>query len=111
MPRSHTILARIDQYLYDQRLESEMLLRKRWAWIWMMVTFVGSIFSVFLFLFVMNLWPLSWVGFAFLAGYVVALPLYRRSKRFDLVINLLFSYFIVVIFFAILQVGGIPSNH
>jgi len=110
MPRSHTILARIDQYLYDQRLESEMLLRKRWAWIWMMVTFVGSIFSVFLFLFVMNLWPLSWVGFAFLAGYVVALPLYRRSKRFDLVINLLFSYFIVVIFFAILQVGGIPSN-
>ena len=110
MPRSHTILARIDQYLYDQRLESEMLLRKRWAWIWMMVTFVGSIFSVFLFLFVLNLWPLKWVGFAFLAGYVVALPLYRRSKRFDLVINLLFSYFIVVIFFAILQVGGLPSN-
>jgi signal transduction histidine kinase/DNA-binding response OmpR family regulator len=110
MLSNNKIVSGIDKYLFDQRLDSEMLLRKRWAWIWMMVTFVGSVFSVILFLFVLKLWPLKWVGFAFLAGYVVALPLYRSSKRFDLVINLLFSYFILIIFFAILQVGGLPSN-
>lgn len=110
MYKTDKILSRIDQYLFDQRLEPEMLLRKRWAWIWMMVTLIGSVLSVFLFLFILRLWPLMWVGVVFLAGYAVALPIYRRSKRFDLVINLLFSYFIIVIFFAILQVGGLPSN-
>lgn len=110
MLKTEAIISRVDNYLHDQRLEPELLLRKRWAWIWMMVTLIGSVFSVILFLFVLNLWPLQWVGYAFLAGYVLALPLYRRSKRFDLVINLLFSYFIIVIFFAILEVGGIPSN-
>lgn len=104
------IVSRIDQYLFDQRLEPEMLLRKRWAWIWMMVTLIGSVFSVFLFLFILKLWPLIWVGVFFLAGYAVALPIYRRSKRFDLVINILFAYFIIVIFFAILRVGGLPYN-
>lgn len=110
MLKINMIVSKIDQYLFDQRLEPEMLLRKRWAWIWMMVTLIGSVLSVFLFLFILKLWPLMWVGLVFLAGYAVALPIYRRSKRFDLVINLLFSYFIIVIFFAILKVGGLPSN-
>lgn len=108
--RSDKIVSRIDQYLFDERLEPELLLRKRWAWIWMMVTFIGSLCSVILFLFVLNLWPLTWIGMIFLAGYAVALPIYRKSRRFDLVINLLFSYFIIVIFFAIIQVGGLPTN-
>ena len=107
---SEKIVSWIDDHLFDHRLEPEMLLRKRWAWIWLMVTLIGSAFSVFLFLFVLNLWPLAWVGVTFLAGYVVALPIYRRARRFDLVINLLFSYFIILIFFAILQVGGLPTN-
>ena len=110
MTKSEKIVSRIDQYLFDERLEPELLLRKRWAWIWMMVTFIGSVFSVILFLLVLDLWPLAWIGVAFLAGYALALPMYRRAKRFDLVLNLLFSYFIIVIFFAILQVGGLPTN-
>ena len=110
MTRSDKIVSRIDQYLFDERLEPEQLLRKRWAWIWMMVTFIGSLSSVILFLLVLDLWPLAWIGVAFLTGYAVAIPVYKRAKRFDLVINLLFSYFIIVIFFAILQVGGLPTN-
>ena len=110
MFKINKIVSRIDQYLFDQRLEPETLLRKRWAWIWMMVTLIGSVFSMFLFLFILELWPLKWVGGFFLAGYAVALPIYRRSKRFDLVINILFAYFIIVIFFAILKVGGLPYN-
>ena len=110
MLTKENFISRVDRYLFDERLDPEMLLRKRWAWIWMMVTLIGSVFSVVLFLFILKLQPLTWVGVTFLAGYGVAFPLYRRSERFDLVINLLFSYFILIVFFAMLQVGGIPSN-
>lgn len=100
----------IDKYLADPRLEPEELLRKRWAWIWLVVTFIGSLFSILLFLFVFKHWPLWYYGVAFSAAYFVAFPLYRRLKRFDLVLNILFSFFIIDMFFGMLHYGGIPNN-
>ena len=107
---SKDIIDWIDKYLADPRLEPEELLRKRWAWIWLVVTFIGSLFSILLFLFVFKHWPLWYYGVAFSAAYFVAFPLYRRLKRFDLVLNILFSFFIIDMFFGMLHYGGIPNN-
>ncbi len=104
------ILAWIDRYLADSRLESEALLRKRWAWIWMVVTCIGVIFSTILFL-VLDVLQAWWAGPAFLMGYAVAFPLFRRLRRFDLVMNILFSYFIIAIFFAMLKFGGLETSN
>ena len=100
---------RIDRHLADSKLEPEALLRKRWAWIWMVVTCAGVIFSTILFL-VLDVLQAWWAGPAFLLGYAVAFPLFRRFRRFDLVMNILFSYFIIVIFFAMLKLGGIQTS-
>lgn len=104
------IISWIDNYLKDERLKPVEQLNKRWAWIWMVVTFIGSLFSSFLFLFVLKLWPIWWFGFAMIVSYLISLPLFRRIKRFDLVINLMFSFFIVLAFIVLLQVGGLPSS-
>lgn len=102
-------ISQVDRYLFDPRLGAEALLRKRWAWIWMVVTFVGVFFSIIAFLF-LGFWQFWWPGPAFIVGYAIAFPLFRRLIRFDLVMNILFSYFIIVIFFALLKVGGIKTS-
>ena len=107
---SKDALAWIDRHLYDPRLESEALLRKRWAWVWMLATLVFVLLMCFLFLIILQLWPLWYYGAAFLLGYGIAFSVYPRAKRFDLVINLLFSYFIIFVFFAILETGGLFTS-
>ena len=84
------ILSRIDRYLEDPRLGPEALLRKRWAWIWMVVTCIGVILSTIIFI-AIGFWQFWWHFPAFLAGYAVAFFLFPRVKRFDLVLNILFS--------------------
>jgi len=107
---SKNLLNRIDQYLYDPRLDSEALLRKRWAWLWMLTTLVFVLLMCFLFLIIFQLWPIWYYGAAFLLGYAVAFSVYPKAKRFDLVINLLFSYFMISIFFGILETGGLFTS-
>jgi signal transduction histidine kinase/DNA-binding response OmpR family regulator len=104
------VIAWIDRYLADPRLSSEALLRKRWAWLWMVVTFIMVLITVLYLLLVLNVWPLWWSGAAFIGCYLVAFLLYNRVQRFDLVINITFSLFIIFIFFAMLQIGGFPSS-
>ena len=106
--RKETI-SQVDRYLFDPRLGPETLLRKRWAWIWMVVTFVGVFVSTIAFLF-LGFSQLWWPGPAFIVGYAIAFPLFRRLIRFDLVMNILFSYFIIVTFFTLLKVGGITTS-
>ncbi|MCY1718888.1 ATP-binding protein [Prolixibacteraceae bacterium Z1-6] len=104
------IINRIDCHLADQRLDPEAKLRKRWAWIWMVVTFVFVVLSIAVTLFVWNLWPLSWFGIMFLLGYAIGFPVYRRARRFDLVINILFTVFTTGAMFAMLQTGGLTTS-
>ncbi|MCE4563099.1 response regulator [Maribellus sp. CM-23] len=104
------IIVRIDRYLADPRLDAETQLRKRWAWIWMVVTCVFVAITSFVELVILKLWPIWWFGFIFWAGYLIGFPLYRRMKRFDLVINILFTVFIVAALFAMLQTGGISTS-
>jgi signal transduction histidine kinase/DNA-binding response OmpR family regulator len=108
-PTRKEIITRIDHYLYDPRLESEALLRKRWAWLWMVFTFIGSLLET-LFALLWVDWPMAWGGYAFLFCYLVGFPIYRRAKRFDLVINTIFSIFIIIMFFVLIQIGGFPSS-
>ncbi len=105
-----SILARIDRYLADPRLEPEEQLRKRWAWIWMVVTFVFVVITSFIELVVLKLWPIWWFGVVFVLGYAVGFPLFRRLKRFDLVINIVFTVFTTAAMFAMLQVGGLTHS-
>lgn len=109
-PSGKEILASIDRYLYDPRLEPEMLLRKRWAWIWMVITFLGVVATTILFLSLWKAWPMVWSGIAYLSLYLIGFPIYRRVKRFDLVINIIFTLFIIIMFLVLLQIGGFPSS-
>jgi signal transduction histidine kinase/DNA-binding response OmpR family regulator len=109
-PTRKEIITRIDHYLYDPRLEPEALLRKRWAWLWMVFTFIGVLLTTISSLVLWIAWPMAWGGYAFLFCYLLWFPIYRRAKRFDLVINILFSIFIVIMFFVLVQIGGFPSS-
>jgi signal transduction histidine kinase/DNA-binding response OmpR family regulator len=110
LPGIQEILARIDRYLYDPRLDAEALLRKRWAWLWLIFTFIGVSGTIIYYLGVLKTWPTAWSGAVFMAGYIIGFPIYRRAKRFDIVLNLIFTLFIITIFFTILQIGGLPTN-
>jgi len=107
---STKIIEWIDRYLEDPRLDREKQLRKRWAWIWMVVTFIFVLLSIYVTLFIWKLWALSWFGFLFLLGYGIGFPLYRQIKRFDLVINILFTVFTTGAMFAMLQSGGLTTS-
>ncbi|MGC9355304.1 MAG: hypothetical protein ACP5D9_15765 [Mariniphaga sp.] len=107
---SKEIIVWMDRYLADPRLDAEAQLRKRWAWVWLVVSCVFIVITSFLELVVLKLWPLWWFGAVFVTGYAIGLPLFRRLKRFDLVINILFSVFIVVALFAMIQVGGYTTS-
>jgi signal transduction histidine kinase/DNA-binding response OmpR family regulator len=104
------IIARIDQYLADPRLDAESQLRKRWVWLWLVVTCAFVLVTVSVTLLVFRVWPLWWFGAVFIAGYFIVFSLYRRALRFDLVVNIIFSIFILAALFAILQVGGLISS-
>jgi len=108
--QKNSILARIDRYLADPRLEPEAQLRKRWAWIWLVVTFIFVVITSFIELVALKLWPIWWFGLVFLAGYAIGFPLFRRLKRFDLVINLVFTVFTTAAMLAMLQVGGLTHS-
>ena len=86
----------IDHYLADPRVEPEALLRKRWAWIWMMVTFAGALSACFLNFLILKLQPLWWCGTAIILGFIAGLIIIRQTQRFDLVINVIFSFFILL---------------
>ena len=103
------ILSWIDRYLEDPRLKPEALLRKRWAWIWMVVSCTGVVFSTIIFISI-GFWHFWWHFPAFILGYAVALFLFPRVRRFDLVLNILFSYFIIITFLAMLKLGGLHTS-
>lgn len=100
----------IDNYVADPRLSPEEQLRKRWALIWMLSTLLGVIASIIYFLFILKLWPLTWVGVMFIMGYTFLFLLYPRILRFDLVCNIIFAIFTLMVFFAMLQTGGLSSS-
>lgn len=104
------ILVRIDRYLADPRLDTEAQLRKRWVWIWFLVTFVFVTISAIIEFFVFKLWPMWWFGAIFMTGYLIGFPLFRRVKRFDLVINVIFSVYTIAAMFAMLQAGGLTTS-
>ncbi len=99
----------IDNHLADPRLEPEALLRKRWAWIWMVVTFAG-VLAACIMNFILKMPPFWWCGAAYIMGFVVGFIIYPRTKRFDLVINILFSFFILLGFFIMVQSGGLKTS-
>jgi signal transduction histidine kinase/AraC-like DNA-binding protein len=103
------ILSRIDRYLEDPGLEPEELLRKRWCWIWVIISCVFVVFSTIIFI-AIGFWQFWWHLPAFLGGYAVALFLFPRVRRFDLVYNILLSYFVIIIFFAMLKCGGLHTS-
>lgn len=104
------ILEWIDRDLEDPALAPEQLLRKRWGWIWMVVTFTGTLSACVVNYFVLKLYALWWCGTAiillFLAGFII----YRMTTRFSLVINILFSIFILLGFLAMLETGGLKTS-
>lgn len=103
------ILSWIDNYLYDPRLDSEMLLRKRWTWIWMIVNLIGVTFMTVLgIIFKIN--PILWFGYALFLCHIIAIPIFRKSKRFYLTINITYSIIIVLAFVVMLQTGGLKSS-
>ncbi len=103
-------IARIDRYLADPRLEPEAQLRKRWAWIWFLVTCVFVLISCVHFFFVVQMWPMWWGGVIFIAGYIVGFPLLKRVKRFDIVINAIFSVYTITAMFMMLHTGGLTTS-
>ncbi|MEF8846592.1 MAG: ATP-binding protein [Bacteroidales bacterium] len=100
----------IDHHLADPRLEPEALLRKRWAWIWMVVTFAGVLATCIVNIFILKLQPFWWCGTAILLGFLAGFFIYPRTKRFDLVINILFSFLILMGFFIMVQSGGLKTS-
>ena len=107
---NNDIIAWIDRYLMDPRLEPEERLRKRWAWIWMVVTFTGFLIISSSLIIIFKLWPLFWFAGALASCYLVAFPFYRRLKRFDLVLNIAFTLIIIIAFFMLLKLGGINTS-
>lgn len=104
------IITWIDNYLADPRLEPEALLRKRWAWIWMVVTFGGVLATCIVNIFILKLQPFWWCGTAIVLGFLAGFFIYPGTKRFDLVINILFSFLILVGFFIMVQSGGLKTS-
>jgi signal transduction histidine kinase/DNA-binding response OmpR family regulator len=104
------ILDRIDRHLFDPRLDAEALLRKRWAWMWLVVTLFGVILTGIYFMFILGLYELWWSAVVFHITYLVGFPVYKKSLRFDLVLNIIFTIFILTIFVVMIQAGGINSS-
>ena len=103
------IIGWIDNHLYDPRLDSEMLLRKRWTWIWMIVNSIGVTFMTILGI-ICKINPILWFGYALFLCHVVAIPIFRKSKRFYLTINITYSIIIILAFVVMLQIGGLRSS-
>jgi len=51
-----------------------------------------------------------WFAAVFAVGYATGFPMLRRLKRFDLVVNIIFSVYTIAAMFAMLQVGGLTSS-
>jgi len=106
---SKKIITWIDRYLADPRLEPEALLRKRWTWLYMMVNFVG-ITCTTSFGFVWEVWPMLWFAYALIISQLIAIPIFRVSKRFDLVINISYMIVVILAFVVMIQIGGLTTS-
>jgi len=106
---SKKVIAWIDRYLADPRLEPEALLRKRWTWIYMMVNFMGLTCMTSLG-FVWEIYPILWFGYALIISQLIAIPLFRISKRFDLVLNISYGIIVLLAFAVMLQIGGLTTS-
>ena len=107
---SQRIIDRIDRHLFDPRLDAEALLRKRWAWMWLVVTLFGVILTGSYFMFILGLYELWWSAAVFHITYLIGFPVYKKSLRFDLVLNIIFTIFILTIFVVMVQTGGLHSS-
>lgn len=108
-PINTRIIKWIDNYLYDPGLEPEALLRKRWAWIWMFVNFLGiSVMTIIALFF--QVWETIWFPFALILIHLVALKLYPNAKRFDLVVNIGYTIVILMTFVMLVQIGGLRTS-
>ncbi|WP_242117167.1 ATP-binding protein [Aestuariivivens sediminicola] len=103
------LIARIDLLLADPRLEPEALLRKRWTWLYMIVNFIGLTCMTSLG-FVWEIWPILWFGYALMITQIVAIPLFRITKRFDLVLNISYGIIVILAFAVMLQIGGLTTS-
>ena len=106
---SKNIIDRIDLYLADPRLQPEALLRKRWTWLYMMVNFIGLTCMTTLG-FVWKIWPILWFGYALIISQIIAIPLFRILKRFDLVLNISYGIIVILAFVVMLQIGGLTTS-
>ncbi|MBT8271774.1 MAG: HAMP domain-containing histidine kinase, partial [Bacteroidia bacterium] len=107
--KSHHIIAIIDRYLADPRLDSETLLRKRWTWLFMMVNFLGCTAMTVLGLF-WELGPMLWFGYALVSIHIIGLLIFRSALRFDLVINICYSIIVILACAVIIQLGGLSTS-
>ncbi|WP_242133686.1 ATP-binding protein [Aestuariivivens marinum] len=93
----------------DPRLEPEALLRKRWTWLYMLVNFIGLTCMTGLG-YVWEIYPILWFGYALIITQIVAIPLFRVSKRFDLVLNISYGIIVILAFAVMLQTGGLTTS-
>ncbi|WP_242084271.1 ATP-binding protein [Aestuariivivens sediminis] len=103
------MIAWIDRLLADPRLKPEALLRKRWTWLYMIVNFIGLTCMTILG-FVWEIWPILWFGYALMISQIIAIPLFRISKRFDLVLNISYGIIVILAFAVMLQTGGLTTS-
>ena len=103
------IITWIDGHLADPRLEPEALIRKRWTWLYMIVNFIGLTIMTS-FGFVWEIWPILWFGYALILSQMVAIPLFRVTKRFDLVLNISYGIIVILAFAVMLQTGGLTTS-
>ncbi len=106
---SKKVIAWIDRHLADPRLEPEALLRKRWTWLYMLVNFIGLTCMTGLG-YVWEIYPILWFGYALIITQIVAIPLFRVSKRFDLVLNISYGIIVILAFAVMLQTGGLTTS-
>jgi signal transduction histidine kinase/DNA-binding response OmpR family regulator len=107
--RTKKLIHWVDQYLYDPRLEPESLLRKRWAWMWMVVNLSGISIMTLIAL-TLKVWVTIWFPFSLILIHLIALIIYPRAKRFDLVINIAYGIVILITFVMLLQIGGLKTS-
>lgn len=107
--KSKKVIAWIDRQLADPRLEPEALLRKRWTWLYMLVNFIGLTCMTGLG-YVWEIYPILWFGYALIITQIVAIPLFRVSKRFDLVLNISYGIIVILAFAVMLQTGGLTTS-
>ncbi|NNL78909.1 MAG: hypothetical protein HKO67_00330, partial [Flavobacteriaceae bacterium] len=107
--KSHHIISIIDRYLADPRLDSETLLRKRWTWLFMIVNLLGCTVMTVLGL-IWELGPMLWFGYSLVSIHIIGLIIFRSAYRFDLVINICYSFIVILACAVMIQLGGLSTS-